>query len=323
MIRRFPYEAAFLARTKLRYVNLPNILSDGKVDRSSRVPAFVAIYLGTETGLIFLQEGEAVAAGLVDRASRYPASVAEVIDRGNMDSERAEVGYYRAAPGQLPAMWASIAQRPVVEADAKALASGKRLLAWAREGGFDGILEVIVEDAVHYIVFKNGEPEKAYIAGRASGEQSSGGLGQLLEGAGGAVSARGFRVVASIPPQASPALFALYEKTAGSALSVAAAMFGGEDARDGLEKARQRVLPRHPALDAFQLAEGRVRARPEAVAAEELTTAVAAWLFEAVSAAAHANAEEPMEVMRRVTSDHRYALKAQGFFARLPWPIAY
>ena len=46
MIYRFPSEAAYLPRTKLSYVNLPGILSDGKRDRQARVPGFVAVQLG-------------------------------------------------------------------------------------------------------------------------------------------------------------------------------------------------------------------------------------------------------------------------------------
>lgn len=324
MIRRFPYEAAFLARTKLRYVNLPSVLNDGKVDRSARVPAFVAIYLGTETGLIFLENGEAVAAALVDRRARHPAAVAEVIERGQMDSERAEVGYYRAAEGQLRAMWASLASAPLMEAEAEALQSPERLLEWARGRGLEGVLEVIAGDAAHYVVFEEGAPVEAFLAGRAGGEPGSRDLGQLLARPSGApVAARAFAAVPRIPPQASPALFALYEKTGSAALAVISEMLGSRVALETLETARQRVRARYPFLDGFQLEEGRLRARPRAVAADELTTGAAAWLFEAISTAAHARGEEPMDVMRRVVEDQRYALKAQGFFARLPWPIIY
>lgn len=325
MIRRFPYEAALLARTKLRYVDLPSILSDGKVDRSARMPAFVAIYLGAETGLIFLEEGEAVAAGVVTRTQRHAAAVFEVTERGQVDAERAEVGYYRVGAGQLRAMWASIAAPPLLEAEPSSLTSGRRLLSWARWDGFDGVLEILAGDAVHYVVFCAGEVAESYMAGRTKGAPRPEDLERLLTSRPGGqeLSARGFARVDRIPPQASPALFALYEKTGAAAFRNLSGMIGTAAAAQVLESARRRVLERHGVLEHFGLSGGRLRARPCPVAAEELTAAVAAWLFEAISSAARGAGDEPIEVMRRVTADHRYALKAQGFYARLPWPLPY
>ncbi|HEY0094441.1 MAG TPA: hypothetical protein VGB96_08965, partial [Archangium sp.] len=58
MIHHFPHDAAFLPRTKLSYVNLPGILSDGKRDRGARVAGFVCLQLGERCYLIFLRNGE-------------------------------------------------------------------------------------------------------------------------------------------------------------------------------------------------------------------------------------------------------------------------
>ena len=323
MIRRFPYEAAFLARTKLRYVNLPSILSDGKVDRSARVPAFVAIYLGTETGIIFLQDGEPVAAALVRVDERRPASVADVIQRGQLDSERAEAGYYRVAAGQLNAMWASVACAPQAEAEPPQLASTRALLEWVRECAPSAALEVLAGDGVAYLLSAGGTVAEAWLPGRAV----SSGLPELRDllarPAGASVSARAFPLLECIPPQATPALFALYERTAGVALDVGAGALGAEAAARTLELARERVGVRHPLLAAFQVEDGRVRAHAMVGGADDLTSAVAAWLFEAVTTTAHASQDEPTDLMRRITGDQRYALKAQGFFSRLPWPLAF
>ncbi|HUH13257.1 MAG TPA: hypothetical protein VMK65_09110, partial [Longimicrobiales bacterium] len=222
MIRRFPYEAAFLARTKLRYVNLSSILSDGKVDRSARVPAFVAIYLGTETGLIFLQQGEPVAAAVVRAAERRPVSVADVIQRGELDSERAEAGYYRVAAGQLNAMWASVAAPPLVEAEPARLASTASLLEWLRECAPAAAVEVLADDAVAYLLTAEGEVMEAWLPGRTAQGGTPDLEGLLTRPAGAAVSARAFTPMETIPPQATPALFALYERTAAAALEVSA-----------------------------------------------------------------------------------------------------
>lgn len=323
MIRRFPYEAAFLARTKLRYVNLPSILSDGKVDRSARVPAFVAIYLGTETGIIFLQEGEPVAAATVRAGERRPASVADVIQRGMLDAERAEAGYYRVATGQLNAMWASVSGPADAHAEPAQVGSVEALQAWVRSAAPAAVVEVLVGDAVAYLHTVDGEVAHAWRPGRSGPYGAPQLEGLLARPAGAGVSARAFAPLDTIPPQATPALFALYERTAAAALEASSAALGAEVAGQGMEAARGRLCQRHPLLGAFQLDSGRVRAHPMVGGADDLTTAVAAWLSETVSTAAHASQEEPSALMRRITGDQRYALKAQGFFSRLPWPLAF
>ena len=42
---RYPHERVLLARTKLAYVHLRNLISDAKRDRAARVFGYVAIWL--------------------------------------------------------------------------------------------------------------------------------------------------------------------------------------------------------------------------------------------------------------------------------------
>ena len=73
MIYRFPRDTDYLPRTKLSYVNLPGILSDGKRDRQARVPGYVAVQLGERCFLIFMREGEPFYAARITPQGRGPA----------------------------------------------------------------------------------------------------------------------------------------------------------------------------------------------------------------------------------------------------------
>src|SRR5215210_8327772 len=57
---RFPHDRVLLARTKLAYVHLRNLLTDAKRDRAARVFGYVAIWLPEGILVLYLQEGEVV-----------------------------------------------------------------------------------------------------------------------------------------------------------------------------------------------------------------------------------------------------------------------
>ena len=107
MIYRFPRDTEYLPRTKLSYVNLPGILSDGKRDRQARVPGYVAVQLGERCFLIFMQHGEPFYAARITPQGRGPAALSEVLRLAGTESERGEggqIGYFGASEAQQRAM---------------------------------------------------------------------------------------------------------------------------------------------------------------------------------------------------------------------------
>ena len=57
---RYPAKRVLLARTRLAYVHLRNLLTDAKRDRAARVCGYVAVWLPEELITLFLEEGEVV-----------------------------------------------------------------------------------------------------------------------------------------------------------------------------------------------------------------------------------------------------------------------
>lgn len=318
MIRRFPYEQALLARTKLRYVDLQGVLSDAKIDRAARAPGFVALYLGGQTGLIFLRGGEAVAGGLLAAEQRSRASVSEVLQKGHAELEHAEVGYYRAPAGQLRAMWATLGA-PILRPEGVRFSTLDEVVEWSGGQGFAGVLEILHSDSASYLTVGSDATVEVYLAGRVD---TRGPTAEVLSRPlDGGVTVRGFAAESEIPLLAPPALFSLYERTMSLALEAAAADLGTEVAAKSFEAARRRARERYPTLIAFGVSvDGRVQAEPGLAGSDELTRAVAAWVAEAVSAVARETGRDPAELLRRVRAEQRYALEAQGFFAHLPWP---
>jgi hypothetical protein len=324
MIRRFPREQAFLERTHLRYVHLANILTDSKVDRAARVPGFVAVFLGDETELIFLVNGEPVTAARLAAGARGVLPVAAVVERARVEVERADVAYYGAAEPQLRAMFASASlpgEALPPEAD---LGNPRRFFEVLRQIGFEGVLELIEDDTVHYLIFERGQPADGYIADHMEGVPLREEVVRLFDRTRrGRLAASLFPSIPVLPVQAPKALVDLYARTVGDALQQTSRHAGMQAALEAFESAFVQVSARHPALDGYRLSpEGKVLGRT-ASAAEPLADGVAAWLFEALVSAQQHGGGEPSEVLAEITRDTRFVLQAQGFFRRLPWPVAW
>jgi hypothetical protein len=324
MIRRFPRDQAFVERTHLRYVHLDNVLTDSKVDRAARVPGFVGVFLGDETELIFLLDGEPVTAARVAPAGRCVLPVAAVVERARAEVERADVAYYGAAEGQLRAMYATMAGAPLSAPSVADLGNPRHLFEELRRSGIDAILELVEQDAVHYLVLDAGQPVTGYLAGRHPASPLRDELPRLFEPARrhGMVASL-YPAVAELPVQAPKALVDLYARTVEEAIRGTAPAVGMEAALALFEGALVATRARHPALAGFGLApDGRVLGLT-AASAEPLTEGVATWVFEGLMAAERAGGPDPARLLAEVTRDTRFALQAQGFFQRLPWAVVW
>jgi len=321
MIRRFPRQQPFLERTRLRYVHFLHLLTDGKRERASRVPGFVAVFLGHETDLILLLAGEPANALNIRPGKRSVVPIAAVVERATQETERGDVAFYGAPEAQLCAMFSTVAHPPLDLPDLDGKHPG-RLFARLEEERFDGVLEVLEGDAVHYVLLEGGTPREAFIAEETGGGDLADRLERLFapERAPG-LEVKAYPPVRSLPVQAAPALVQLYARTISGALEALREPLGAEAVRL-FEEARTRAAEKHAALASYCVGpEGGVTG--ESVAeAEALTDAVAAWLLEALTAASRiAEGIDPAALLERVTYENRFALEAQGFFRHLPWPV--
>ncbi|HEX2094208.1 MAG TPA: hypothetical protein VHG28_17525 [Longimicrobiaceae bacterium] len=320
---RFPHEIAYLSQTKLSYVNLPGLLSDGKRDRTARVPGFVAVQLGERCYLIFIQDGDPFHAGRVDPAGRRQVALAEVLRIASTESERGEngqIGFFGAPEGQLRAMLATLLHDPV---RCEEVARPGHLFPALREQCFSGVVELYVGGAFQYLAFQDGTCRAGYLCERDPSVPVGECIRALFQAAGPDLRVTLFPPLADLPVQAGPGLADLYRRIIGGILREVSAPVGREAGLELMRCAHQVVAARRPALAALDLTdEGRVRGYPVATPGD-LTEAVADWVTEALIAAADQYAVDPGEVVERVARDSRFVLAEQGFFARLPWAVAF
>jgi hypothetical protein len=316
---RFPYARVLLPRTRLAYVHLRNLLTDAKRDRAARVSGYVVVWLPDELVTLYLQQGEVVNATTYDGKSFVVVPIATAIAKVPQEPEFGEICFHEAEDEQLSCMFT--AQTAAVDGWPAELRVGDPnvLFPYLMATTFDGMVEIRSDGVLNYLLFVNGNMERAYLApsdGATLLEQIS----QLFAGQPRVeVAVRRWQKVAPLPVQASPALVQAYRELLAGLVKRATAA-GSSGAVAIAEHARRSLLTRHPSLDGFAF-RGRPVSEPVADGAE-LTAGVAAWIQEFMWTAADHDRSSPEEMLRDAVWERRHIFQSAGLFDRIPWKVA-
>ena len=317
---RYPSGRVLLGRTKLAYVNLRNLISDAKRDRTARIAGYVAIWLPEEFLLLFLRDGEVVNAIRLTARGTEATAIASALARIPSEPEFGEVAFHEVPTEQLVCMYHTMLHEPAPWPTGLVAADPRVLFPHLRDTRFTGVLEVVNRDAVHYLVLRDGLIEHTYVTGDAGGGRTD----QLARVFGppspkSRARVRGWPGPVTMPAQAPAALVAayrelierLYTELGSYGVPVPAAV--GERVRDAL-------MGRHPALRHFTCS-----AKPEDPAEDqdEVTAAVAAWVTDTIREALGGDDETAANVVGAAAHDRRHMLHAAGFLSALPWSIAW
>jgi len=319
---RFPHKRVLLARTKLAYIHLRNLLTDAKRDRSARVFAYAVIWLPDELLVLYLQEGELVnAIALNDQGYRVIA-IAGALDHVPSAAEFGEICFHEADDEQLACMHFSQATEPEPWPTELDTADPTALFRYLRAITFDGMLEVIRDEAVSYAIVKDGVIERAYMSEPGVGAPADR-IKRLMsrEDAESDAPVRVSRwtVPPPLPVQASPALIQAYRGVATKLVARLTAA-GNPDAAKIAEAARYTLLSEHVCLQQFSALDP--PQTDPVVGIDALTEAMADWISEVIWSAAHTGAATAEDLLRDATLERRHMLQSAGFYNRLPWDLA-
>ena len=315
---RYPFARVLLPRTRLAYIHLRNLLSDAKRDRSARISGYVAIWLPEEFVTLYMQHGEVVNATIREKGESHVIAIAKALEKVPTEPEYGEICFHEAEESQLSCMFAAQSTQP--EAWPEGLAHTDPAVVFPYLGAitFDGSVEIVAEDTVNYLVFKNVNVERAYMA---AGHQGAVGdrVAKLFarEGRNGAKLQR-WPNPAELPTQAPPALVQAYRELATGLVQRLIA-HGKEGAPAIAEQARQNLLEQHEALQGFSF-NGRGGNDPVTETAK-LTAAIAAWMKEVIWAAVDVDVIAPEQLIKELTWDRRHMFHSAGLYDKLPWRV--
>lgn len=316
---RFPHGRVLLARTKLAYVNLRNLIGDAKRDRTARVAGYVQIWLPDDLIVLFLREGEVRTAASVTANGAEAIPIGEALARVPAEPEFGEICFHEAAPELLACIYRALLAPDTPWPPGLSAADPRVLFPHLRDTKFSGVVEVVSRDATNYLLLRDGLIEQIYLAD----DDGSGRTEQLnrLFGAPPTRSrarVRGWPGPVALPTQAPPALVGAYRELVTRLYAELAA--AGVTAAPAIgERARETLVERHPSLRSF--ADGGSPVNDPAEEEDEVTSAVAAWVTETVREALEGDDAAATRVLTAAARDRRHMLNAAGFLSSLPWDL--
>ena len=317
---RFPYSRVLLPRTRLAYVHVRNLLTDAKRDRAARISGYVAVSLPEELVVLYMVGGEVANATIRDARGWRAVAIASALEKVPPEPEYGEICFHEADPEQLACMFATQATLPEPWPTGMAPQDPAAVFPYLMSTVFDGVLEIIANDNVNYLSFRNGSVSRAFLASSHHGTVVDR-VAKLFarESRSGELYVERWGAPAPLPVQAPPALVQAYRDLT-SALVRRLVVQGRESAPAIAEHARQNLLGAHPALDSFSFS-GRPTKEPLADT-RTLTEAVAAWIREVMWASVDHEIVAPEAILRELTWDRRHMFQSAGLYDQLPWKVA-
>ena len=316
---RFPHARVLLPRTRLAYVHLRNLLTDAKRDRAARVSGYVAIWLPEEFVVLYLQRGEVVNATILDKTGSRAIAISSALERIPAEPEYGEICFHEADNDQLACMFAAQTLAHDTWPGDLQVSDPAALFPFLMSIMFDGVVEIVSEDTVNYLLFRAGAVDRAFLCIPATGSIVE--RVAKLFAPGSKITEGRFRrwhEVIALPVQAPPALVQAYRE-----LSAALVQRLIHDGRDGAlaiaEQARQNLSKKYPELEGFTI--GSRPAREPVCDTPRLTAAIGSWLSEVMWAAADHDGAPPETLLKDLTWERRHMFQSAGLYEKLPWKI--
>ncbi|MEX2154862.1 MAG: hypothetical protein WD825_16080 [Gemmatimonadaceae bacterium] len=316
---RFPYSRVMLPRTRLAYVHLRNLLTDAKRDRSARLSGYVAVWLPEEFLVLYLQRGEVVNATVMDARGWRAIAISSALERIPAEPEYGEICFHEAEDDQLASMFIAQTTAPDPWPTELHVTDPAALFPFLMSIMFDGMLEIVFDGTVNFLIFRAGAVDKAFLSFSATGaivERVA-----KLFAPGTNVEGGKFRRWPSLEPlpvQAPPALIQAYRELSNALVQRLVA--NGRDGAPAIaEQARQNLVKSHPDLESFCIG---IKPTREPVAdTNKITAAVASWLSEVIWAAADHESATPASLLKELTWERRHMFQSAGFYDRMPWKV--
>lgn len=318
-VQRFPQSRTLLPRTRLAYIHLQNLLTDAKRDRAARISGYVAVSLPDELVILYLLGGEVANASVRDSRGARVIAIADAIDRVPSDPEYGEICFHEADLEQLACMFAADSTAPEPWPEGLAPHDPAALFPYLMSTTFDGMLEIIANQYVNYLIFRNGTVKRGFLASSHHGTLVDR-VAKLFAREGRVSDLRVSRwgIPAPLPEQAPPALVQAY-RDLSVALIQKLVEHGRETAPAIAEHARQNLVAAHPVLGGFSFSE-RPANDPVADTAG-LTAGVAAWMRDVMWAAVDHDTMSPDEFVKELTWERRHMFQSAGLFDQIPWKV--
>ena len=319
----FPHNHVHVHRTRLAFIHLDNLLHYAKIDRDGRLDGYVVAYLPDEVVLLLMRRGEIINAVSFTERGRQVLPIARALKDIKEEMERGELAYCDAPMEQLAWTFASCAAPPKQRyIDA---AEPTSLFPALRHELFTGVVELISNGRMTYFRFEDGEFVNGYYCGKSEDLTVPQYVESLFQpdadGVRPQISAAVFPPLSEIPEQASPAMIETYRDLFWRIAEAAERELPGEAIKRSY-KLRDSLSGTHTSLSVIGTPRDR-EILPLVTTSEQLTYALADWALHLLEQLEIVSPGSAQKVLREATREQRFMLQKAGFFARLPWAVAW
>src|SRR5262249_30679693 len=130
----------------------------------ARISGYVAITQLDELVMFYLLEGEVVNATVRDPRDSCAAAITTALEKIPSEPEYGEICFHESDPEQLACMFATQAKTPEPWPNSLAPHDPAALFPFLLAQTFDGIVEIVANDGVNYLIFKHGTVARAFLA---------------------------------------------------------------------------------------------------------------------------------------------------------------
>ena len=250
----FPYSRVLLARTRLAYVHLRNLLSDAKRDRSARISGYVAISLPEELVTLYLLRGEVANATAWDARGSHAIAIASALEKIPAEPEYGEICFSEADEELLSCMFESQSTSADPWPEEMSAKDPSVLFPYLMSTTFDGVAGNHRERSRELPDLHERHGGPRILSGGQQGTLVER-VSKLFarEGRVGDIRVSRRPLPGKLPVQASPALIHAYRELSGNLVQRLLDL-GRDTAPAIAEHARQNLVATHPSLDGFSFA---------------------------------------------------------------------
>ena len=320
---QFPASHVHVARTRVLFVHLDNLLHFAKVDRDGKVDGYVLAFLPDDLVFLFLRKGELVSAGEISPVGRSVMPIPTALAKIRKEAERGELTYCNAPFELVTWLYQSCAEPAQPRhVDPR---QPETLFPQLQHEQFTGVVELIANGSVNYVRLEQGQFAGGYFSGKTDDVSTAQHFQRLFardaKGNPPEVGAAVFPSADDIPTQATPELFQIYRELFWS-IANAADREAGQEAMKHVHRLRDLVAKVHPSLKVIGTPLDR---EPVSVVAtdRELTAALAEWAEQLLNQVEIVAPGAAPEILRDSTKAQRYLLQRAGFYERLPWNVSW
>ena len=188
---------------------------------------------------------------------------------------------------------------------------------------FTGVVELGHAGRAHYLIAEKGAVSSGFFCEQHVPSASAEAIGLLFRTTSIGTTFARYSYLPELPTQASPGMLNLYRRLIQLLTQELSLRISEPVAANVVRTAQRAVTDANPVVSAFEYGASGWKVSTLVATPAELRDAASAWMSHALDLVAGRSGIDAVEVLTKITRDDRFVLEEEGFYAALPFPVAF